>query len=444
MSQPCAGPDQERSPVLVVCADSADYLRTLPADHFHACVTDPPYGLGDPPDAADVLRQWANRGDWSPRKGKGGGFMGCTWDRFVPGPALWAEVLRVLRPGAYCAVFAGTRAWDWMSLSLRFAGFEVTDTLMWLYGQGFPKGGDVGKRIDEMLGAEREVTGVKTYADGTSGHWGASDKYAQDDHTKSLGAGVAKLATAPATPEAAWDDCSTTLKPAWEPILLAQKPHRGSVARNCVDFGAGALRIGACRVESGADYHELQVTQGKSGRAVQLGGVSGTGENQAFKPAVGRWPANVVLDEVAGGLLDEQSGFTQPKPAREGLRGGRGFGLFDHEKSAAGHGKWPADPGNRASRFFYCAKASGADRDSGLGEGARNRHPTVKPEALMRWLAKLVTPPGGELLDPFGGSGSTGKAAALEGFRATIVEREPEHAAVAEARVADALRRAGK
>ena len=397
----------ERPAVLVACADSLEYLRAIPDGTYHACVTDPPYGLGDPPDPADVLQQWATAGDWHPRSGKAKGFMGAAWDKFVPGPAIWREVYRVLKPGAYCAVFAGTRTWDWMSLALRFAGFEVTDTLMWLHGQGFPKGGDVGKRIDEMLGAEREVVG---------------------EHPNPAGSEAAR-----------WHDCSTTLKPAWEPIILAQKPHQGSAARNCVDYGAGALRVGACRIGL-----MTQAEVARSGRSTSgmfaPGGVDWLRDGREPQ---GRWPANLALDEEAAAALDEQSG-DRPSGARaagayKGPRGVRTYGEFGHVQ----HREIVASNGG-ASRFFYCAKASKGDRDEGLDGDARNRHPTVKPEALMRWLARLVCPPWGELLDPFAGSGSTGKAAALESLRATCVEREPDFAEIARARVAAALRRAAE
>jgi len=433
----------ERPAVLVACADSLEYLRAIPDGTYHACVTDPPYGLGDPPDPADVLQQWATAGDWHPRSGKAKGFMGAAWDKFVPGPAIWREVYRVLKPGAYCAVFAGTRTWDWMSLALRFAGFEITDTLMWLHGQGFPKGGDVGKRIDEMLGAEREVVGTRPmFPDGTRG---------ARARVKPLYSSAAYLdhagevpVTAPATPEAArWHDCSTTLKPAWEPIILAQKPHEGSAARNCVEHGAGALRVGACRIgwaseadkEAGRPASFSKAHAGFDGKAFGIADRSHR-DPAAEQPAAGRWPANIALDEEAAVALDEQHGAGNKSPvafSRVGYEGGwKQIPVTQHDR------------GGTPSRFFYCAKANKGDRDEGLDGDARNRHPTVKPEALMRWLSRLVCPPWGELLDPFAGSGSTGKAAALEGLRATCVEREPDFAEVARARVAAALRRAAE
>ena len=467
----------ERPAVLVACADSLEYLRAIPDGTYHACVTDPPYGLGDPPDPADVLQQWATAGDWHPRSGKAKGFMGAAWDKFVPGPAIWREVYRVLKPGAYCAVFAGTRTWDWMSLALRFAGFEVTDTLMWLHGQGFPKGGDVGKRIDEMLGAEREVVGEHP---NPAGNRPGGSAYMMGV----TGMPETAQITAPATPEAArWHDCSTTLKPAWEPIILAQKPHQGSAARNCVDYGAGALRVGACRIGL-----MTQAEVARSGRSTSgmfaPGGVDWLRDGREPQ---GRWPANLALDEEAAAALDEQVGYLHGA----GNKSPHAFSRVGYE------GGWKPKPvtqhdrGGMPSRFFYCAKANKGDRDEGLdhllppaegperdqGErsglgrvdethdlGAklerwpdgslrprvtppakrRNTHPTVKPEALMRWLTRLVCPPWGELLDPFAGSGSTGKAAALEGLRATCVEREPDFAEVARARVAAALCRAAE
>jgi site-specific DNA-methyltransferase (adenine-specific) len=432
----------ERPAVLVACADSLEYLRAIPDGTYHACVTDPPYGLGDPPDPADVLQQWATAGDWHPRSGKAKGFMGAAWDKFVPGPAIWREVYRVLKPGAYCAVFAGTRTWDWMSLALRFAGFEVTDTLMWLHGQGFPKGGDVGKRIDAMLGAEREVVGSKLgrpgmAKDGSNQRSGWDVAFGAEGDGRPMSADI----TAPATPEAArWHDCSTTLKPAWEPILLAQKPHEGSAARNCVEHGAGALRVGACRIAAVEDLTRKcnGLREGGTLNAAHDGSLRTPG---VYGSVEGRWPANIALDEEAAAALDEQSGSSRSRSAQGVRRHGRSAGIMGavgglRDGRPEGH-----DDEGGASRFFYCAKANKGDRDEGLDGDARNRHPTVKPEALMRWLARLVCPPWGELLDPFAGSGSTGKAAALEGLRATCVEREPDFAEVARARVAAALRR---
>jgi site-specific DNA-methyltransferase (adenine-specific) len=320
-----------------------------------------------------------------------------------------------------------------MSLALRFAGFEVTDTLMWLHGQGFPKGGDVGKRIDEMLGAEREVIGPNP-----NGRAAADDRIFGDGRGIHVAAGA--TLTAPATPEAArWHDCSTTLKPAWEPIILAQKPHEGSAAANCVTHGAGALRVGACRIAAVEDLTRKcnGLREGGTLNAAHDGSLRTPG---VYGSVEGRWPANIALDEEAAAALDEQSGFRRPgeMPAKRSDVGYQG-------RAAGTRGERVVlDAGGGASRFFYCAKANKGDRDEGLDGDARNRHPTVKPEALMRWLSRLVCPPWGELLDPFAGSGSTGKAAALEGLRATLVEREPDFAEVARARVAAALCRAAE
>lgn len=310
---------------------------------------------------------------------------------------------------------------------------------------GFPKGGDVGKRIDAMLGAEREVVGESStrLQLRDSGH--ANLTWRGKERTESGGVPL----TAPATPEAArWHDCSTTLKPAWEPIILAQKPHEGSAARNCVEHGAGALRVGACRIgwaseadkEAGRPASFSKAHAGFDGKAFGIADRSHR-DPAAEQPAAGRWPANIALDEEAAATLDEQSGI---HPSRWGAECCDDSPRDDNRRAygrgiRAGAARF--DCGG-ASRFFYCAKANKGDRDEGLEGDARNRHPTVKPEALMRWLARLVCPPWGELLDPFAGSGSTGKAAALEGLRATCVEREPDFAEVARARVEAALRRA--
>lgn len=350
-------------------------------------VTDPPYGLVPGLNVQRLLAHWLTRQEYAAPQG---GFMGADWDQ-LPGPDLWRAVYRVMAPGAHMAAFAGTRTYDLMALSLRLAGFEVRDTLMWLYGSGFPKGHDVGKAIDKRLGAEREVTGVATYAQGRPGF--AGDRY--NDALVAAGAPTAKSRRdIPATDEARlWQGWNTALKPAWEPIILARKPlSEGTVADQVLATGTGAINIDGCRI--GGD--EMPRTEG-AGTGVKVGAsfaMSGAHyERRLAGTVTGRWPANVVMDDEAAGTMDAE---TRGAP----------------------------------SRFFYCPKASRSDR----GEG--NMHPTVKPQALMRWLVRLIAPPGGLLLDPFAGSGSTLLAARAEGIPSVGIEGEPEHVDIINRRLA--------
>jgi site-specific DNA-methyltransferase (adenine-specific) len=240
-----------------------------------------------------------------------------------------------------------------------------------------------------------------------------------------LGAGAGEI-TAPATPEAAkWDGWGTALKPAFEPIVVARKPLIGTVAANVLKHGTGALNIDACRI--GRDPDDVSGWASSGSGSSENRAMSGPNFARDPKPdASGRWPANIVLDATAANILDEQSGVAQPKDQRTAIKGGNkgALGAFAGSSPDA-VGTWPADPGGGASRFFYTAKASRQDRNA--GGLADNTHPTVKPTELMRWLIRLVTPPGGIILDPFGGSGSTGLAARAENTRCILIEREPEY-----------------
>lgn len=406
--------------------DCLDVLRDLDDASVDAVVTDPPYGLGNttPEQVAETVRRWMNgERDYLPG---GAGFMGKAWDAFVPPVAVWDEALRVLKPGGHLLAFSGSRTFDLMSLSIRLAGFETRDSIAWLYGSGFPKSLDVSKAIDKACGAERKVV-----TEGASG--------AGTTTISALGDGLnvnfaPRPVTAPATPEAErWQGWGTALKPAFEPIVVARKPLEGTVASNVLRFGTGALNIDGCRVDSGSDYHDLKVTQGgKDGGGFDVGSSDGT-RHTTFTPATGRWPANVVLDESQAEVLDEQSGVLK-SGANPEIRGGDtdkrevygGFTGGRNEQSRRG-----TDEGG-ASRFFYVAKADASERVRVDGIA----HPTVKPLDLMRWLVRLVTPPGGTVLEPFAGSGTTVEACLLEGFRCVAIEREADYLPLIESRIA--------
>lgn len=410
----------------VLQGDALEVLRGIDADTFEAVVTDPPYGLGrepSPEELTRIVRAWA-LGEHVPVTGRG--FMGRSWDAFVPGSAIWCEVLRVLKPGGHVLAFAGSRTVDLMGLSLRLAGFEIRDQLQWIYGSGFPKSLDVSKAIDAAAGAERAPGTTRVYAGGHVQRSSETIGYGGSDP-----AADTRLVTAPATPEAAaWSGWGTALKPAHEPIIMARKPLAGTVAANVLEHGTGAINVDGCRVNPGA------AVQGGGASARGFGGVYGDGRAPANAEPhnLGRWPANVILDEAAGAMLDAQtSGQRAAKPAGGHVRHNTGTpsvargAMRPH--AVAGHG----GEGGGASRFFYRPKASRAERNAG---GVANKHPTVKPIALMRWLVRLVTPPGGAVLDPFTGSGTTGAAAVLEGFDFVGVELDAEHVALAEARIA--------
>jgi len=313
-----------------------------------------------------------------------------------------------------------------MSLSLRLAGFEIRDTLQWLYGSGFPKSHNIDKAIDKALGAEREVIGTvkKSHCNnGDTVAWRGKVSQGRDPNSMDI--------TAPATDAArAWEGWGTALKPAYEPVIMARKPLNGTVVQNTLEHGCGGINVDGCRVAWSEGEDSLSTTRPAytpHHSAVVNKNASDVVYSDPTRQ-LGRWPANVILDPEAGALLDSQAG----------------------------------EP---VSRFFYCAKASRAEREAGLQghetktgaqltgrqEGSvglsayagtrgsqprANIHPTVKPINLMRYLVRLVTPSHGTVLDPFTGSGSTGCAAVLERVNFIGIERETEYARIARARIA--------
>ena len=399
---------------VVRLGDCLEVLRAMPDNSVDSIVTDPPYGLSNvkPERITEAITAWAT-GDRE-RVPDGRGFMGKAWDSFVPPPAVWDECLRVLKPGGHLVAFAGSRTHDLMGLSIRMAGFEIRDGLAWLYGTGFPKSMDVSKAIDKAAGAERGTKDVPFAGSAYSANAGNWRPW-MDEASKT---GVRKVADdTPATTEAKqWQGWGTALKPAFEPVTLARKPLEGTVAANVLKWGTGALNIDGCRIgTSGGDLCKC-VTDGTS--------YSPTKHPARREGEFGRWPANVVLDEHQAAALDEQSGVSKSRVgAPRGASHGDGWGMTQT-------GAEYNDMGG-ASRFFYCSKASSKERPEVDGV----KHPTVKPLALMRWLVRLVTPPGGTVLDPFAGSGTTIEAAILEGFDAVGAEMEPSYLPLIERRL---------
>ena len=402
--------DALRYPGAVVrLGDCLEVLRSMPDNSVDSIVTDPPYGLSNvkPERITEAITAWA-AGDRE-RVPDGRGFMGKAWDSFVPPPAVWDECLRVLKPGGHLVAFAGSRTHDLMGLSIRMAGFEIRDGLAWLYGTGFPKSLDVSKAIDK-----------------TAGHWrGRASGIISGNSAMSGGNYTRTDKGAPITPEAQhWEGWGTALKPAFEPITLARKPLVGTVADNVLKWGTGALNIDGCRI--GDEVRANSPAGGATNNSASIG--AGGKEGRQPTSAVGRWPANVVLDEHQAAALDEQSGNRQSRGRAAFDRGGYGgtVGLNRTDRRELGYG----DMGG-ASRFFYCSKASSKERPEADGV----KHPTVKPLTLMRWLVRLVTPPGGTVFDPFAGSGTTIEAAMLEGFDAVGVEMEPSYLPLIERRL---------
>jgi site-specific DNA-methyltransferase (adenine-specific) len=326
----------------------------FPPNSFGSILTDPPYGLK---------------------------FLGESWDHGVPGVPFWREALRVARPGAFLAAFGGTRTFHRLATAIEDAGWELRDTLLWLYGEGFPKGRDIGKALDKKAGAERPLRVKSKKGAGSSSPVGHLDEPSMSrviEHTD------------PATPEAQeWDGWNTVLKPSYEPIVLARKPLASglTVEANILEFGCGALNIDGCRIEG--MRKPLRVNTGGDEGLYGFG--SRTCEGYSNE---GRYPANVVLDVEAGRFLD-------------------------------------ADTAERPSRYFYCAKASARER------GHYNGHKTVKPFRLMQWLVRLVSPPKLPILDPFCGSGSTLMAARVEGIMGIGIDLSSDHITIAHRRVAE-------
>ena len=391
------------------CGDCLDVLKTLPTNSVDSVVCDPPYGLS---------------------------FMGKKWDYDVPSVDIWAECLRVLKPGGHLLAFAGTRTQHRMAVRIEDAGFEIRDMIAWVYGSGFPKSHNVGKSIDREAGAQREVVGKAA----------AGSAPLKRGHVNTSGGGLSVGTerspeydiTAPAT-EAAhqWQGWGTALKPALEPITMARKPLVGTVAANVLEHGTGALNIDGCRVEYEDDCRLLKGGSYGGNRTGAAGtSVFGTGGNEvSYQGGVpeGRWPANLIHDgssDVVAAFPDSNGSGTARVLKRGAKTENNGWGM---NTTAADFAHLPDAGTGSAARFFYCAKASKSDR------GAGNTHPTVKPTDLMAYLCRLITPHGGVVLDPFMGSGTTGVACIQTGRKFIGIEREERYFEIACRRIEQAV-----
>ena len=353
-------------------------LKDLEDNSIDSVVSDPPYGLSQISTQVfnECMLKWCTDDRSFMPSAKG--FMGKSWDSFVPPPSLWDEVYRVLKPGGHALIFAGSRTQDLMGLSLRLAGFEMRDCIQWIYGSGFPKSLDVSKAIDKLKGEERKIVGKGR-------NFGASKL--KDGKTSFGDYAGAWNVTTPSSKEAKqWEGWGTALKPAYEPALLVRKPFRGSVAQNVLEYGVGGINVDGGRI----DTNDLSDPRGIT-RIMHTQGIWSDKKSKIDKSGNGfggRWPSNVLLNES----IKEE---------------------------------W--------AKYFYCAKSSTEERSKGLD--GKNIHPTVKPIDLMRYLCRLITPPGGTVLEPFMGSGSTGIGAIKEGFDFIGIEREEEYFEIAKARI---------
>jgi site-specific DNA-methyltransferase (adenine-specific) len=382
--------------------DALDVLRTMADASVHAVVADPPYGLAkqSPKLVTDALGRWI-AGDRGFVPG-GSGLNGVGWDRFVPPPALWDEVLRVLKPGGHLLCFAAPRTQDLMGLSIRLAGFEIRDSILaWVNGQGFPKAQDLSKMIDKEDGATRTVTGVDPLRARRLGGQGGA--YATGSGWR---AGTRTFETSePASARSApWQGWAGALKPAQEPILMARKPLDGTLAHNAVTHGAGALHIDATRVPFGSDAD--------AGDTAEAG-------------STGRWPPNLLVvhhpDCRTGGPCHPDCLLPELERQSADLRG-RGTGARS----------FPT--------FHYAAKASAVERPTAGGTG----HLTVKPLSVVAWLVDLVAAPGMVVLDPFAGSGPVVEVCLDAGVASISIEREDAYVPLILERIARAqLRRSG-
>jgi site-specific DNA-methyltransferase (adenine-specific) len=456
--------------MLLLNGDCLEEMKKLEDNSVDSIVTDPPYGLGKEPDIREVMSNWIEK-DF--HKEYGGGFMGKEWDSFVPSPIYWKECLRVLKPGGHILCFAGTRTQDLMSISLRFAGFEIRDTIMFVHAQGFPKSLNIGLEIEKKLSDNPIQKIERIREDGrTTGNRNTSCSF---NHSPiNLAYPEIKLDLAKQH-----EGFGTNLKPAYEPIIIARKKiSESTIVENVLKYGCGGINIDGCRISLGEDK-PYSYPNGRKGNAIfNKEGLSKNLYIPLEGNIKGRWPSNFIIDDseevmqlfphTKSGAIKKHHIFHE---SENNCMSGKNYERTPKKE-------YSGDDGS-AARFFYCAKASQKDRNEGCenlnntryqagnyskspicktcnktlngtnnhsncsgevyyGKNEQtkgNNHPTVKSTELMQYLVRLVTPPKGIVFDPFMGSGSTGKAAVYEGFDFIGIEKEKEYFEIAKARI---------
>jgi len=417
-------------------------MKKLPASFIDTVITDPPYGLGfmgkewDRFKRAGVIKKPghyvtrnANGSPVRHRKGFSSASAAGQYDysrnsEFQQWFTFWAkECLRVAKPGAFLLCFGGTRTFHRLTCAIEDAGWQIRDCMMWLYGSGFPKSLDISKAIDKKAGAKRKVIGYKpSHRPNRVGGRSQSMAIPYTDALESIpSTNLAKL----------WDGYGTALKPAWEPIIVAMKPLGDTFAQNAEKYGVAGLWIDGGRIiaQQNDRFGGGGLSSPQKGFMANTQNTYQKGMGFRDDTAKGRWPANLILDEGAARMLDEQSGTSKSKASDRNKEESRtntyGWAKGGIYKS----GVHFSDSGG-ASRFFYCAKASKKER------GPDNKHPTVKPLALMEYLCKLTkTPAGGVVLDPFGGSGTTALACLRTGRGYILIDKEEDYCKIAKRRI---------
>lgn len=416
----------------LIVGDCLEELDRLDENSVDAIITDPPYELNF------MNKGWDNAGV---------SFNKNTWEK----------CLRVLKPGGYLLAFGGSRTFHRIACAIEDAGFEIRDTIMWIYGSGFSKSMNIGLALDKKKGVESKVVGTKTQT-------GAKSKLTQQLINNGGFSDPNPTVFEVKEAQNEWRGWGTCLKPAFEPIIVARKPFKGTLVDNILEYGVGGLNIDECRIAHN-EPQKFTNRNPKDGEVfnTDTSGYDNTKNHIASASPNGRFPANIIHDG------SEEA--TRDMPKTKGCQG-KGFKKGDYKSSAVNttfsRGDCvPYNDSGSASRYFYCAKASKKDRDEGLDKfelrqttdgsirnnfetankfGAnsamrRNIHPTVKPTALMQYLVRLVCPKGSVILDPFMGSGSTGKAIAYEnrernaGYSFIGIEQNPEYVEIAKARI---------
>lgn len=399
-------------------------LQDIEPCSIDSIVTDPPYELG---------------------------FMGKSWDSSGVAfqKSTWQKCFEVLKPGGYMLVFGSSRTFHRIACAIEDAGFEIRDTIMWLYGSGFPKSMNIGLAVDKKNGVDSPVVGHSTNGSGAS-----SIKLNNHEHGDTgigyMDGSGKEFDIKQAQNE--WNGYGTSLKPAYEPIIVARKPCEGSCVENVLKWGVGGINIDDCRVpfeggETNSSIKRYMSTpqRGNNGWEHKNRGANFNGDTMRSME-IGRFPSNIILsyddetyDEVCGGFPYTKSTGGSGIASASGGLGNNIYGKYNHDVIAS-HLGGLGDEGS-ASRYFYCAKASRRDRNEGLPEHLRNVHPTVKPVSLMQYLIRLVTPNGGTILDPFNGSGSTGKAVMWENrdhakeYKYIGIELSEEYCEISKARI---------